>query len=77
MKDIVATIIVVISICLGAYVGGWLMFVQPILQACSAFDLGLLTASVVGATVLKCILASPVGLLITSLGMTIGAMFYD
>lgn len=44
----------------GAYVGGWLMFIQPIMTACKAYDAGTLTGTIIGVTVLKCIFAGVV-----------------
>ena len=44
----------------GLYVGGWLMFIQPIIEACKHFDAGTLTGVIIGTTVLKCVFASAV-----------------
>ena len=46
------------------YVGGWLMFIQPIIEACNHFDAGTLTGAIIGATILKCIFSGTVGLLV-------------
>ena len=51
----------VIGIIGGIYVGGWLMFVSPILECLRAFDAGTLTAMAIGITILKCMFASLVG----------------
>ena len=71
MKYVIGWIIFVGSIVLGLYVGGWVMFMQPIIEACKAFDAGTLTGLIVGTTVLKCVFASFVGLIIVYIGMVI------
>ena len=48
----------------GLYVGGWLMLIQPIIEACKHFDAGTLTGVIIGATILKCIFAAFVGSLV-------------
>lgn len=58
----------------GLYVGGWLMFIQPIIEACKHFDAGTLTGLIVGTTVLKCIFASAVGCIIVYVGSVIAAL---
>jgi len=60
----------------GLYLGGWVLFVQPILAACRAFDTGTLTASVVGITFVKCVFASCVGGLIAWLGCIMAAYIW-
>lgn len=76
MKVIIGWIVLIGSVVGGLYVGGWLMFIQPIIEACKAFDAGTLTGLIVGTTVLKCIFASTVGALIVWIGSAIAtAMF--
>lgn len=58
----------------GLYVGGWLMFIQPILEACKHFDAGTLTGLMVGTTVLKCVFASAVGSIIAYVSLLIAAL---
>ena len=53
--------IMILGIGLGLYVGGWLMFVKPIISCCIAYDAGVLTATKIGLTVIECILAGFVG----------------
>lgn len=76
MKVIMGWIVFIGSIVLGAYVGGWLMFIQPIIEACKAFDAGTLTGLIVGTTVLKCIFASTVGALIVWIGSSIATILF-
>lgn len=61
MRGIIAIIIWVIGAALGLYVGGWLMFVKPIITCCAAFDAGTLTGMMIGTSVLKCIFGSAIG----------------
>ena len=46
------------------YISGWIMLIQPIIEACKHFDAGTLTGVIIGVTILKCIFASTVGSLI-------------
>lgn len=64
-------IVLVGSIASGIYVGGWLMFIKPILDVCSAFDAGTITGLLVGISVLKCLFASVVGWLIVYVGAAV------
>ena len=58
--NIISMIIFVGGIAAAIYVGGWLMFIQPIIEACKHFDSGTLTGVIIGTTVLKCIFASAI-----------------
>ena len=58
----------------GLYVGGWLMFIQPIMDACKHFDAGTLTGVIIGTTVLKCIFATSVSGIIIWIGSLIAAL---
>ena len=70
-KVIMGWSVLIGSIVGGLYVGGWMMFIQPIIEACKAFDAGTLTGLIVGTTVLKCIFASAVGGIIVWIGAVI------
>ena len=72
MRKIIAILVIVAGIIGGLYVGGWMLFIQPIIAACRAFDAGALTAYLVGITILKCIFASTVGTIIALVGFTAG-----
>lgn len=74
MKNFIGNLLVVAGIVGGLYVGGWMMFIQPIIEACKAFDAGVLTGTIVGITVLKCIFASMVGSIIAYVGVFIGSV---
>lgn len=71
MNNIVSWIILIGSILCGLYVGGWIMFIQPIIEACKHFDAGTLTGAIVGSTIVKCALASFVTSIIISAGIFI------
>lgn len=58
MKNIIAFLVAAAGVITGLYVGVWLLFIQPIIQACATFDAGTLTGMIVGMTVLKCVFAS-------------------
>lgn len=64
LKVIFSVLIFVGGIVAAIYFGLWVMFIKPILLACAAFDAGTLTATLVGWTVIKCLLASAVASLI-------------
>lgn len=68
MRKVLAWLILLAGIVGGLYVGGWLMFAKAILVACHAFDIGSLTAVLVGKTILKCVFASAFGGLIAFAG---------
>lgn len=74
MKKVIGVLLIVSGILLGLYVGGWLMFIQPIISACMAFDSGTLTGTIVGITVLKCLFASFVGGIIVWIGTVTGQL---
>jgi hypothetical protein len=62
--EILAWLFIIAGVVGGLYIGGWIMFIQPIIEACKHFDAGTLTGVMVGVTILKCIFASTVGSLI-------------
>ena len=72
MKKVLGVLFIIAGIVGGLYVGGWIMFIQPIISACKSFDAGTLTGTIVGTTVLKCSFASVVGGLIAWLCSVIG-----
>lgn len=54
VKNMIGNLLIAVGVIGGLYVGGWIMFIQPIIETCKAFDAGTFT----GLTVLKCIFAS-------------------
>lgn len=77
VKAVIGLAIAILGVIGGIYVGGWLMFIQPILDACHHFDAGTLTGTIVGVTVLKCVFASAVGTIIASVGIGLGSAIVD
>lgn len=77
MRYTISIIILALSFILAAYVGLWIMFIDPILYACSCFDAGTLTGTVIGMTILKCIFASPVAGIIMFIGAGISNIILD
>lgn len=75
VKDIIGNLLIAAGVVGGLYVGGWLMFIQPIIEACMAFDAGTLTGLIVGITVLKCIFATAIGSIIAYIGVFVGSVF--
>ena len=77
MKFFIGFLIMIAGLLGGAYVGGWLMFVKPIIEVCKAYDAGTLTGLMVGIAVIKCLLAGAVGCTIFYTGLLIGRFFVD
>lgn len=75
MKRYIGMLFVIAGILGGLYVGGWVMFIKPIIDICKAFDTGMLTGLMVGHTVLKCMFAGAVGGIIYFIGVVIGYIF--
>ena len=76
-KTICGWLVMIGSVALGLYVGGWMMFIQPIIEACKAFDAGTLTGLIVGVSELKCLFAGTVGGLIIYIGALISSILFD
>lgn len=74
MKEAIGYLLMIIGIAAGLYVGGWLMFIQPILEACRCFDAGTLTGTIVGVTILKCVFSGAIGSIIAWLGVVLGSV---
>lgn len=77
MKVIIGWIVLIGSIVGGLYVGGWLMFIHPIIEACRAFDAGTLTGLIIGTTFLKCVFASTACLVIVYFGAVIANKLFE
>lgn len=73
MKKLIGVVIIIASIVGAIYLGGWILFIKPILDACAAFDTGTLTSTVIVITIIKCIIASAVGGVIADIGVSIGS----
>lgn len=77
MSKVVSGVILIGSIICGLYVGIWVMFVSPIIEACRCFDAGTLTGMMVGTTVLKCAFAGFVSSIIIWSGIAISNAIDD
>jgi hypothetical protein len=71
LRKLIGIFFTIVGIIIGLYVGGWLMFIHPIISACKALDSHTLTGYLVGITLLKCIFASVVGSVIALIGIVI------
>lgn len=71
-RPVIGLIVALLGSAFGVYVGLWLMFIQPIITMCAAYDAGTLSAMIVGVSVIKMIFASFVGWLIVYISLTIG-----
>lgn len=65
----------IIGICAGAYVGGYLMLIKPIVECLAAYDANILTGSMIGITIVKCFFSGFVGSIILSIGYFIALVF--
>lgn len=74
VKNIIGNLIIAVGVVGGLYVGGWLMFIQPIIEACKAFDAETLTGLIIGLTILKCIFATVVSSIIACIGVFAGSV---
>ena len=72
IKKIIGWLFYIGGILGGAYVGVWMLFVKPILDVCQSFDTNTLTGTIIGAAVLKCLFAAPLGVAIIMVGCIIG-----
>ena len=77
MRTVLAILIFIAGLVLACYVGGWILFIKPIRAACAAFDAGTLTATVLGVTVIKCLLASAVASAIIGVASAIAKILAD
>lgn len=71
IRDWLGAIVYAISIIIGFYVSIWVMLVEPIIYACQCFDAGILTAAIVGITIIKILLSGFAGILIMLIGFAI------
>lgn len=70
VKAIMAIMVFIAGAILATYFGLYVMFIKAIIAACAAFDAGTLTATVVGWTIIKCLLASTVaGIILATSGL--------
>lgn len=60
MRETLFWISIIIGIVLSIYTGGWLLFIKPIIAVCAAYDAGTLTGSMIGWTIIKCLVFAPI-----------------
>lgn len=60
MKETLFWITIIVGIALCIYTGGWLLFIKPIIAVCAAYDAGTLTGSMIGWTIIKCLVFAPI-----------------
>ena len=60
MKDVLFWVTIIVGIALGIYTGGWLLFIKPIIAVCAVYDAGTLTGSMIGWTIIKCLVFAPI-----------------
>lgn len=71
MANVISWIVLIGSVVCGLYVGGWVMFIQPIIEVCRCFDAGTLTGAMVGFTIIKCVFASFITSVIIGIGVSV------
>ena len=76
-KRIISIVLFIVGILLAIYIGGWLLFIKPIIACCIAFDAGTLTAFIVGVSVIKVLCASAVAGVIFWITSTISILIGD
>ena len=77
MKNIIAIIIIWLGCVLALYVGGWLMFIKPIINVVLALQAGIVTGSMIALAIIKILLASIVSGIIAYIGFIIAAFIAD
>lgn len=77
MRNIIGKVVASIGIILGVYVGGWLMFIKPILDICYAIDNNNISAMIIGVAIIKCLLASFIGIIIGYVGVLVGLVISE
>ena len=78
MKDVLFWITIIIGVILGIYVGGWLLFIKPIVVTCAAYDAGTLTGSMIGWTIIECLVFAPIAAkVIMNVALTIAKAILD
>ena len=60
MRETLFWTAIIVGIALSIYAGGWLLFIKPIITVCAAYDAGTLTESMIGWTIIKCLVFAPI-----------------
>ena len=69
IKTSLGVLIIVVSFMAGVIVGGWVLFLDPIITCINSFSIRLMILAIA-----KCIIAIPVCKMIIKIGNTIGKM---
>lgn len=69
IKTSIGVLIIVVSFMLGVILGGWFLFLDPIIACINSFSIRLMIIAIA-----KCIIAIPVCKMIIRIGNTIGKM---
>ena len=78
MRETLFWISIIIGIVLSIYTGGWLLFIKPMMAVCAAYDAGTLTGSMIGWTIIKCLVFAPiVAKVIMNVALTIAKAILD
>lgn len=60
MRETLFWTAIIVGIVLSIYAGGWLLFIKPVISVCAAYDAGTLTGSMIGWTIIKCLVFAPI-----------------
>ena len=60
MRETLFWTVIIVGIALSIYAGGWLLFIKPVIVVCAAYDAGTLTGSMIGWTIIKCLVFAPI-----------------
>lgn len=74
MRKTIGILIALIAILGGGYLGLVILLAQPLMAAAQAYDMGMLTATLLTPIIIKVLLAVPVGGTIGYIGIAIGAI---
>lgn len=78
MRETLFWIVIIVGIALGIYAGGWLLFIKPIIAVCAAYDAWTLTGSMIGWTIIKCLVFAPIAAkVIMNVTLTIAEAILD
>jgi hypothetical protein len=71
------TVIMILGVMLGLYIGGYVLFVKPIIDIVGTISSGDWNGGIIAWGILKMVCASIVGVLIGYFTVFVGAIIYD
>lgn len=78
MRETLFWTAIIVGIALSIYAGGWLLFIKPVIAVCAAYDAGTLTGSMIGWTIIKCLVFAPIAAkVIMNVTLTIAEVILD